>query len=96
MFALVLAHALTIGTSSLALRQEYAHRDAARVFSMDTHTRPSAEPKGCRCGEVLRGVLEPPECPLFRTVCSPRTPIGPCMVSNEGACAAYYRYGADA
>jgi hydrogenase expression/formation protein HypD len=45
---------------------------------------------------VLRGVLEPPECALFRKVCSPRTPVGPCMVSSEGACAAHYRYGADA
>lgn len=78
--------------SGLVLRPEYAHRDAARVFPMDV--APPIEPKGCRCGEVLRGVLEPPECPLFRRVCSPRAPIGPCMVSAEGACAAYHRYGA--
>lgn len=84
----------SIPDSGLILRSEYAHRDAARVFPMDVD--PIPEPKGCRCGEVLRGVLEPPECALYRRVCSPRTPVGPCMVSAEGACAAYYRYGADA
>lgn len=82
-----------IPDSGLSLRTEYAHRDAARVFPVDVP--PVAEPPGCRCGEVLRGVLEPPECGLFRRVCSPRAPVGPCMVSAEGACAAYYRYGAD-
>jgi hydrogenase expression/formation protein HypD len=80
--------------SGFALREAYAGRDAARAFSVEIP--PSTEPEGCRCGEVLRGVLEPPECALFRTVCSPRTPVGPCMVSSEGACAAHYRYGADA
>jgi hydrogenase expression/formation protein HypD len=79
--------------SGLILRSQYAHRDAVRVFPVEV--APVFEPKGCRCGDVLRGVLEPPECPLFRRVCSPRTPVGPCMVSAEGACAAYYRYGAD-
>ncbi len=82
-----------IPDSGLALRAEYAHRDAACVFPVEVP--PVAEPKGCRCGQVLRGVLEPPECALFRRVCSPRNPVGPCMVSAEGACAAYYRYGGD-
>ncbi|MBU1748948.1 MAG: hydrogenase formation protein HypD, partial [Chloroflexi bacterium] len=50
-------------------------------------------PKGCRCGEVLRGVVRPTDCPLFRRVCTPLRPVGPCMVSAEGACAAYYAYG---
>ena len=80
-----------IPNSGLTLRAKYAHRDAAQVFPVAV--QPVKEPKGCRCGEVLRGVMEPPECPLFRRVCSPRNPIGPCMVSAEGACAAYYRYG---
>jgi hydrogenase expression/formation protein HypD len=84
----------TIPDSGYALREAYAHRDAAQVF--DVEVPPVSEPKGCRCGEVLRGVLEPSECGLFRTICSPRTPIGPCMVSSEGACAAYYRYGGEA
>jgi hydrogenase expression/formation protein HypD len=83
----------SVPDSGFALREAYAHRDAARVFPVQVP--PSVEPKGCRCGEVLRGVLEPPECALFRNACSPRTPIGPCMVSSEGACAAYYQYGAD-
>ena len=89
-----------IPDSGLVVRAEYAHRDAARLFSAEIARVAGedavTEPKGCRCGEVLRGVLEPPECPLFRRACSPRTPIGPCMVSAEGACAAYYRYGGDA
>ncbi len=80
-----------IADSGLTLRAEYAHRDAAHVFPVAVE--PAVEPKGCQCGAVLRGVVEPPDCPLFRRVCSPRNPVGPCMVSNEGACAAYYRYG---
>jgi hydrogenase expression/formation protein HypD len=76
--------------SGLALRQEWAPRDAARRFPVAVE--PTKEPPGCRCGEVLRGVTEPPDCPLFRRVCSPRNPVGPCMVSAEGACAAYFRY----
>jgi hydrogenase expression/formation protein HypD len=83
-----------IPDSGLTLRDAYAHRDAARVYPVEVE--PIAESKGCRCGEVLRGVMTPPECALFRRVCSPRYPVGPCMVSAEGACAAYYRYGADA
>ncbi|MFR8299961.1 MAG: hydrogenase formation protein HypD, partial [Gordonibacter urolithinfaciens] len=46
----------------------------------------------CRCGDVLRGIMAPNECPLFRRVCTPENPVGPCMVSSEGSCAAYYRY----
>lgn len=88
----------SIPDSGLALRPEYAHRDAAIVFASElaraVDGRVPAEPKGCRCGHVLRGIMEPPECPLYRRVCSPRTPVGPCMVSAEGACAAYYQYGA--
>ena len=76
--------------SGLALRESFAHYDAARLFSVDAH--PAPEPAGCRCGDVLRGVLLPTECAIFRRVCSPRTPIGPCMVSGEGACAAYFQY----
>ena len=84
---------LPIPSSGLSLRAEYAHHDAAMVFPVEV--QPVDEPKGCRCGEVLRGVMVPPQCPLFRRVCSPRSPVGPCMVSAEGACAAYYRYGGE-
>ncbi|MBN1642979.1 MAG: hydrogenase formation protein HypD [Anaerolineae bacterium] len=77
--------------SGLLLRDAYAHRDAARIFEVKVpHV---AEPKGCRCGEVLRGVISPLECALFGATCSPRNPVGPCMVSSEGACAAYHAYG---
>jgi hydrogenase expression/formation protein HypD len=48
--------------------------------------------KGCRCGDVLLGAITPPECKLFAKVCTPEKPLGPCMVSSEGACAAYYKY----
>jgi hydrogenase expression/formation protein HypD len=80
-----------VPSSGLALRKEYATFDASRRFAVEVG--PSAEPKGCRCGEVLRGVTEPFECPLFARVCSPEHPIGPCMVSSEGACAAHMQYG---
>jgi len=50
------------------------------------------EPAGCLCGEILKGLKKPVDCPLFREVCTPENPVGACMVSNEGACAAYYRY----
>ena len=52
-----------------------------------------ADPKACQCGEVLKGVLKPWECKVFGTACTPETPIGTCMVSSEGACAAYYNFG---
>jgi hydrogenase expression/formation protein HypD len=52
-----------------------------------------ADPKACQCGEVLKGVIKPWECKVFGTACTPETPIGTCMVSSEGACAAYYNYG---
>jgi hydrogenase expression/formation protein HypD len=80
-----------IPRSGLRIREEYAHFDASRAFKIGVSS--GAERPGCRCGEVLRGILMPPECPLFRRVCTPEDPVGPCMVSAEGACAAYYQYG---
>jgi len=81
----------SIPDSGLLLRDEYAALDAAQQFPVQV--RPSQEPHGCRCGEVLRGVIEPPECALFARACRPEHPVGPCMVSGEGACAAYMQYG---
>ncbi|MFN2270094.1 MAG: hydrogenase formation protein HypD [Anaerolineae bacterium] len=81
----------TVPASGLQIREEYARFDAARAFPVEV--APTREPPGCRCGEVLRGILLPPECALFGKVCTPQNPIGPCMVSAEGACAAYYQYG---
>jgi len=79
--------------SGLKLRKEYQRYDAERVFQVLPGE--PAEPKGCICGDILRGVKTPPECNLFRRVCNPEHPVGPCMVSSEGSCAAYYQYGAD-
>jgi hydrogenase expression/formation protein HypD len=79
-----------IPQSGLKIRKKYEHHDAETLF--DIRVTDSAEPKGCACGEILIGVKTPPECPLFKTVCTPIDPVGPCMVSTEGTCAAYYKY----
>jgi hydrogenase expression/formation protein HypD len=79
-----------ISGSGLALRNAFADLDAARRYAVAPG--PPREPRGCRCGEVLRGVLDPAECGLFGASCTPQTPVGACMVSSEGACAARYRY----
>ena len=76
--------------SGYRIRPEYAQFDAVRRFSPSVE--PTIEPKGCRCGDVLRARMAPNECPLFRKVCTPENPVGPCMVSSEGSCAAYFRY----
>jgi hydrogenase expression/formation protein HypD len=77
--------------SALKIREEYAGFDAERLFPVPGVR--VADPKACQCGEVLKGVLKPWECKVFGTGCTPETPIGTCMVSPEGACAAYYNYG---
>ena len=76
--------------SGLALREKYALQDSSKRF--DLSVPPAKEPPGCRCAEVLRGLVRPFECGLFRKTCSPRNPVGACMVSSEGTCAAYYKY----
>jgi hydrogenase expression/formation protein HypD len=80
-----------ISLSALALRDEFAHLDAELRFEVPGVR--VADPKACQCGEVLKGVLKPWECKVFGTACTPETPIGTCMVSSEGACAAYYNFG---
>ena len=80
-----------IPQSGLKLRSEFADFDAARKFPVDPP--PEVEPDGCRCGDILRGKLLPPQCPLFGRTCTPESPVGACMVSSEGSCAAYYKYG---
>ncbi len=77
--------------SGLAIRQDYRRFDAERNFNIEL--KPPREPKGCLCGEILRGVKTPLDCKLFRKACSPEHPIGPCMVSAEGGCSIYYLYG---
>ena len=79
-----------IPESGYRLKDAYAEFDAVKRFQPEVE--PTIEPKGCRCGDVLRGIMAPSACPLFRKVCTPENPVGPCMVSSEGSCAAYYRY----
>jgi hydrogenase expression/formation protein HypD len=76
--------------SGLRLRDGFAAHDAARRFDIEMDE--PLEPRGCRCGEVLRGVIDPVECALFGVRCTPEDPVGTCMVSSEGACAARHRY----
>ena len=76
--------------SGYRIRDEFAEFDAMRRFQPEVE--PVREHAGCRCGDVLRGIMAPSDCPLFRKVCTPENPVGPCMVSSEGSCAAYFRY----
>jgi len=80
-----------ISHSGLQVSDEYRRFDAELLF--DVPGVRVADPKACQCGEVLKGVLKPWECKVFGTACTPETPIGTCMVSPEGACAAYYNFG---
>jgi hydrogenase expression/formation protein HypD len=83
-----------VPASGLSIRADFERFDAGRLFDVDPG--PTVEHKGCLCGDVLRGTVTPPECPLFDKACTPVRPIGPCMVSAEGACAAYYQFARDA
>ena len=82
-----------IPASGLKLRSEYAAFDAELKYGLRIEPRAEDLP-GCRCGDVLRGIIGPPECPLFGRKCAPDSPHGPCMVSFEGACLVYHKYGA--
>jgi hydrogenase expression/formation protein HypD len=77
--------------SALRIRAEYADLDAERRFALTTVSVP--DHKACECGAVLRGIKKPTDCKVFGTSCTPETPIGSCMVSSEGSCAAHYTYG---
>jgi hydrogenase expression/formation protein HypD len=76
--------------SGLAIRPAFIGQDAQVRFELPQPSVP--EPSGCRCGDVLRGSIQPPSCPMFRTRCTPENPVGACMVSAEGTCAAFYKY----
>jgi hydrogenase expression/formation protein HypD len=76
--------------SGYGIKEKYAGFDAEKVFNVEVE--PTREDKGCLCGEILKGLKNPKECKLFAKGCTPQNPVGPCMVSNEGACQAYYRY----
>ena len=82
----------SIPGSGLSIRPEYAKFDAETRFGPLKLPSPRAASCGCICGDVLRGLRTPFDCPLFRTHCTPAAPVGACMVSSEGTCAAYFRY----
>jgi hydrogenase expression/formation protein HypD len=80
-----------ISHSALRLSEAYSELDAELRYAVPGVR--VADPKACQCGEVLKGVINPWECKVFGTACTPERPIGTCMVSSEGACAAYYNFG---
>ena len=77
--------------SALRIRPQYAAWDAEARFGLQYAQVP--DHKQCECGAILRGIKRPTDCKLFGTVCTPESPMGSCMVSSEGACAAHYSYG---
>lgn len=82
-----------IPQSGLKLREKYSSFDVEKMMPLNiTHKTLNIKQQKCRCGEVLKGIIEPVQCPLFRKACTPESPFGPCMVSSEGTCNAYYRY----
>jgi len=83
----------TIQQSALKIRTEFEQFDSEKVF--DIKIGKTREPKGCICGQVLKGLNRPSDCKLFGKVCTPENPTGACMVSSEGACHVFYRYGAN-
>jgi len=79
-----------IPQSGLGIKEEYSKYDAVRRFGLEF--KETEKKTACSCGEIIMGKAEPKSCPLFGTVCIPENPVGPCMVSSEGACAAAYKY----
>jgi hydrogenase expression/formation protein HypD len=81
--------------SALALKPEFADHDATKIHEDILKLTPEVddEAKGCKCGDVLRGLIRSEECPMFGKVCKPTNPMGPCMVSAEGNCSIAYRLG---
>ncbi len=77
--------------SGLSVSEAFASFDAGKRFKV--HVDQKEEPRGCLCGDILKGKKNPTQCSLFRKACTPTSPVGPCMVSQEGTCAAYYKYG---
>lgn len=80
----------TLKDSGLFLKDEFEVFEIRNYFKYEIKSK---KVSGCKCDEVIRGIIKPTECPLFKKVCTPQNPIGPCMVSSEGACSAYYLYG---
>ncbi len=82
-----------IAQSAWQLADRYSHLDAETIYADRFEANPREDHQACLCGTILRGAAKPTDCPLFKHPCTPQNPIGSCMVSSEGACAAYYRYG---
>lgn len=80
-----------IGNSGLKLKESFRKYDIEEIFPID-FSKSNVISNGCRCGEVLKGKMKPVECPLFGQVCTPENPVGPCMVSGEGSCSAYFKF----
>lgn len=80
-----------IKASGLKIKKGFSRFDAEKVFGIKIK-KSRQKQKGCMCGQILKGIKSPPDCGLFRNACSPENPVGPCMVSSEGTCAAYFRY----
>ena len=80
-----------IPQSTLKLKDKYSQFDAMKRFGLDEIR--TEDLSDCRCGEVLCGLIDPPECAMFESKCAPDSSVGPCMVSAEGACSAWYKYG---
>jgi hydrogenase expression/formation protein HypD len=82
--------------SGLIIKQKWSFFDARNRFGLETVSKQNATKnteKCCCCGDIMQGLLSPPECQLFKEYCRPDTPLGPCMVSHEGSCSIYYKYG---
>lgn len=82
-----------IPASGFALRPAFSRYDAARRHGLEI--KPGNPDRRCRCGDVLKGKIKPPDCPLFGRACTPASPVGPCMVSTEGSCSAFFKYRSD-
>ncbi len=80
-------------SSGCNIRKQYSHRDASLMIQ--AAPEPPREPKGCICGSIIQGIKDPPECKLFGTACTPASPLGACMVSGEGTCAAWFKYSGE-
>ena len=83
----------TLMPALLKLKDEYAKYDAEVIYDEILPKHEIEDHKLCICGDILRGMAHPTECTIFGTACKPNSPVGSCMVSSEGACAAYYKYG---
>ena len=79
-----------IPMSGLKIRDNFSEWDVEKKVPVEVE--PTKEPRGCLCGQILQGMAQPPACRHFGKTCTPGNPVGPCMVSSEGTCAAYYRY----